>query len=267
MSKEFVIGDIHGAHIPLKQCLERSGFDKENDLLITLGDICDGWPYVYECIEELLTIKNRIDIVGNHDEWFNRFLDNGIHPDNWRQGGRGTAISYLRGKDQEMYKKGDGGYIMPLTPDDIPATHWKFFKQQNLYYKDNKKRVFVHGGFNHHENLKAQKAYNKEAFYWDRNLIEDAIYAKNNDIKLKFKEKVSEVYIGHTQTNYLMSHIENGIIRNISELHSPIFADIVINLDTGAGSSGVLTIMDINTKQYWQSDPVNKIYGPYKPRG
>ena len=32
------------------------------------------------------------------------------------------------------------------------------------------------------------------------------------------------------------------------------------NLDTGAGFRGKLTIMDINTKEYWQSDNVNEIY-------
>jgi Calcineurin-like phosphoesterase. len=67
--KTFVVGDIHGAHKALVQVLERSGFDKENDLLITLGDIADGWSEVYEVVEELLTIKHRIDIIGNHDEW------------------------------------------------------------------------------------------------------------------------------------------------------------------------------------------------------
>jgi serine/threonine protein phosphatase 1 len=43
MSKTFVIGDIHGAYLALKQVLERSDFDYENDLLITIGDIVDGW--------------------------------------------------------------------------------------------------------------------------------------------------------------------------------------------------------------------------------
>lgn len=261
MAKTFVIGDIHGAHIPLKQCLERSGFDKENDLLITLGDICDGWPYVYECVEELLTIKNRIDIKGNHDDWFWRWINTGIHPDGWRQGGRGTYLSYIRAKWGENAINGG------LNTDNIPDPHQLFFARQLLYYKDDKKRVFVHGGFDRRETLKAQKSYNQVKFYWDRELIEEAIQAKNNDEKLVFKEKVSEVFLGHTQTNYLLSHIENGVIRKISDLSSPIFADIVINLDTGAGSTGRLTIMDVDTKQYWQSDMVKDIYGPYKPRG
>jgi len=43
MGRTLVIGDIHGAYKALVQCLERSGFDKEKDTLITIGDVCDGW--------------------------------------------------------------------------------------------------------------------------------------------------------------------------------------------------------------------------------
>jgi len=34
----------------------------------------------------------------------------------------------------------------------------------------------------------------------------------------------------------------------------------VWNLDTGAGMSGKLTVMDIDTKEYWQSDLVTELY-------
>jgi len=37
----------------LRQCLERSSFDYENDRLIQLGDIVDEYPEVYEFVEEL----------------------------------------------------------------------------------------------------------------------------------------------------------------------------------------------------------------------
>jgi len=40
--KTFTIGDIHGGHKALLQCLERSGTDKKNDRLLCLGDVVDG---------------------------------------------------------------------------------------------------------------------------------------------------------------------------------------------------------------------------------
>jgi serine/threonine protein phosphatase 1 len=37
--RTLVMGDIHGAHKALVQCLEKSGFNMEHDRLIQLGDI------------------------------------------------------------------------------------------------------------------------------------------------------------------------------------------------------------------------------------
>lgn len=260
--RTFVIGDIHGAHLALEQCLERSGFDRENDLLITLGDICDGWAYVYECVEILLTIKKRIDLVGNHDEWFCRWLRTGIHLDHWQQGGRGTKLSYV---------KNSGGntddWFLNLYPQDVPESHALFFAGQQLYYKDKKKRVFVHGGFDYELTLREQEISDRQAFYWDRMLLEHALLAHNTKQPLKFREKVSEVFVGHTAVNYLLSHIENGIITKVPELHSPLKLDCVWDLDTGAGWYGKLTIMDVDTHEYWQSDNVNELYPGEKARG
>ena len=42
--KTFVMGDSHGAYKAFLQVMERSGFDYENDRLICLGDVSDGWP-------------------------------------------------------------------------------------------------------------------------------------------------------------------------------------------------------------------------------
>ena len=39
MSRVLVMGDIHGAHKALVQCLKRSGFDNEKDTLIQLWEI------------------------------------------------------------------------------------------------------------------------------------------------------------------------------------------------------------------------------------
>ena len=40
----------------------------------------------------------------------------------------------------------------------------------------------------------------------------------------------------------------------------PIQGCNVWNVDTGAAFTGPLTILDADTKQYWQSDPVQTLY-------
>lgn len=254
--KTFVLGDIHGAHKALVQCLERCGFDKEQDLLITLGDICDGWPYVYECVEELLTIKNRIDIIdiiGNHDEWFTQWLLTGIHADPcgpWAQGGRGTARSYLRQIDKEhLFERSFSGrgYTTALNAGDIPDTHRQFFEKQILYYIDEKMAAcFVHAGFYRGKAISYTASMAPAVLYWDRELWKKALNCKGTQ-KIKTADGFWVIFIGHT-TCYKLNE------------GRPVNAGGVWNLDTGAGWEGKLTIMNVDTKDFWQSDLVEELY-------
>lgn len=275
MSRVLVMGDLHGAHLALQQCLERSEFDKENDTLIQLGDVVDGWPYVYECVEELLTIKNLISIKGNHDEWFDQWIKYGLHPEKWLYGGHATAESYVRHADRVVSLVNDfGAYKTNLTYIDIPESHRKFFNEQLLYFKDLDKNLFVHGGFNRHYLLSEQPSH---LFYWDRDLWSSALatspdmgfegLSKSADAyAFRIKEPVKEIFIGHTSTtNWVEDNIPfDGGIHPITK---PMHARNVWNLDTGAGFKGCLTIMDVETKEYWQSDPVKELYPDIRGRG
>ena len=59
--------------------------------------------------------------------------------------------------------------------------------------------------------------------------------------------KFKEIYIGHTPTTCW-------------EKEQPIKKYNIINIDTGAGNTGRLTIMDIECKGFWQSDPLPELY-------
>lgn len=245
MSKIFVIGDIHGAHKALVQCLERSNFNNETDTLIQLGDVADGWSEVYECVDELLKVKNLISIRGNHDKWVDEWIKFGMHPTRWQQGGLGTLKSYCDNLDKE-YGIDDNTYITDLNPENIPISHIEFFRKQLNYYKDKDNNLFVHGGFNRHFLLKDQ--YEESIFYWDRDLWMQALSTKGTDIKLKIKEPLNEIFIGHTTTKTWKTD-------------QPMYACNIWNLDTGCGfGNGKLTIMDIESKEFWQSDPANSLY-------
>jgi serine/threonine protein phosphatase 1 len=131
------MGDIHGAHKALIQCLERSGFDNEKDTLIQLGDVADGWPEVPECVETLLGIKNLIAIRGNYDMWTRQWLEYGERHRVWvQQGGQATLDAYVR------------------TGKVADERHRQFFINQCTYFYDEAaNRVFVHGGFTSHRGI------------------------------------------------------------------------------------------------------------------
>ncbi|MEH6304318.1 metallophosphoesterase [Olivibacter sp. CPCC 100613] len=246
--RTFVMGDIHGAYKALMQCLKGTDFDYDNDVLIQLGDVVDGYGEVFECVEELLKIRNLIAIKGNHDDWFDSFLQTDYHPGAWNYGGKGTIVSYLKhaGKDIICIPS-NRGYKTSLNSSDIPSTHRQFFRNQKLYHIDSEQRCFVHAGFDRNI-LFSKQVPNK--YYWDRDLWMDAIHhAASGGTVADFESKASfrEIFIGHTPT----------INWNTDK---PMHILNITNLDTGAGHSGRLTMMDMDSKQYRQSDPLPKLY-------
>lgn len=167
--KTFVIGDIHGAHKALTQCLARSGFDYSNDRLIVLGDVADGWPEVYECFEELFKIKNLIYVRGNHDQWLKDWLKEGKRPDVWTmQGGQNTLKSYLK-----------------ESPEDWKR-HLEFLKKTPHFFVDEENNLYVHGGIN--PGTKAEDN-TKQCLTWDRDLW---------DLRPQNCVHYNEVFVGHT---------------------------------------------------------------------
>jgi serine/threonine protein phosphatase 1 len=232
LGRIIVCGDIHGSYKALLQCLERSNFDKENDTLIQLGDVVDGWSESYECVEELLTIKNLIAIKGNHDEWLNEFFQYGIHPDRWMNGGEATRLSYIK-------------HCTHLTSKTVPQSHQDFFRKQLLYYTDDKNRCYVHGGFDRTYSISDQARTRPADLYWDRKLWDKALSVKSG--KLYNKDKFDEIFIGHTSTGFWGKNV-------------PMSSGGVTNMDTGAGWEGKLSFMDVDTREIWQSDKVSDLH-------
>lgn len=259
MSKTYVIGDIHGNHKALIQCLKRSGFNKKEDTLIQLGDIVDGYSEVYECVEELLSIKNLIAIRGNHDDWFRSFLNEEDHPVNWLQGGLATLQSYCK-YTNNSYTVISNGFKTDLNVKEISINHINFFNNQFPYYIDSNNRLFVHGGFNRHFFIE-DALYNTESILmWDRDLWMAALSYKEIENKIignkgrfKTENNFEEIFIGHTTTmNW--------------NTDKPMKGANIWNLDTGAGYKGKLTIMNVETKEYFQSDSGVELYPNEKGR-
>ena len=219
--KRFVLGDIHGANQALVQVLERSSFDPKNDLLICLGDVCDGWPETKEAITTLLKIKNLVYILGNHDYWALEWALSGESPEIWlSQGGEATIKSY--------------------HPSGMPQEHIKLLSEAPYYHiLDNK--LFVHAGIDPRLPVEVQET---ETLLWDRELYKKALSARlSNQTSLTPYE---EVYIGHSPIHYYSM--------------KPIQACEIWLMDTGAGWDGVLSIMNIDTKEPFVSDYVSGLY-------
>lgn len=240
-SKTFVIGDIHGALKALIQVLERAQV-KESDTLIFLGDYVDGWsqsPEVISYLIQLKTTHNCVFLRGNHDELCYKWLKNDESNETWLfHGGQASVDAYSK------------------IPLNIINIHLHFFQNLQNYYIDSENRLFVHAGFTNHNGVKQE--YFEKMLYWDRSLWE-MVLAMDKNIKPddKFYPRrlthYKEIFIGHTA----LSRIEESV---------PYKAMNVWNMDTGAAHKNPLTIMNVETKEFWQSDPVWELYPNEKGR-
>ena len=233
--KKFIMADIHGGYKAMMQCWEKSGFDKDKDELIVLGDVCDGWPETKECVEELMKINNLIYILGNHDIW---------------------ALDWAKHDDREELWVTQGGWNTLLSYDfEMPKKHIKFFENANLWMEDEKTNtLFVHGGINPNKSVEENDI---KTLLWDRELLNCAKKKhtkekiKAHDTKKEFiRPKISqynEIFVGHTSTSFYGKT-------------EPLHYCNVWLLDTGGGWEGKLTIMDFETREFWQSDYVDNLY-------
>ncbi|MEO8772165.1 MAG: metallophosphoesterase [Ferruginibacter sp.] len=218
--RKFVLGDIHGELEKLVGVFELSSFDMENDLLIQVGDICDRGKSSYEVVELLMKCKNLILIEGNHDQWLKAYMNSTVRGLDamWvQQGAKTTLDSYAR------------HHLDPLV-------HQQFYSRQVPYYVDEANNCFVHGGFNREYKIAEQ---DMESLAWDRNLVNKMMGCAPGQ-KLKTADNFNHIYIGHTPTIYWNET-------------KPITRGGVTNIDTGAGKGGMLTMMNVETHEYWQS--------------
>ena len=216
--RKFVIGDIHSHYSEMMELFEMVNFNYENDTLISLGDLVDRGSKPIEVIETLIKIRHFIHILGNHDEWCYQYLRYDVQSAEWlAQGGESTFNAYSNNPE---YRE----------------SHISFFEKACLYYIDSENRLFIHGGFNHRIPFHLQ-AENKELLIWDRSLVLTAMeYEQYDQTFSEFKE----IFVGHTPTQF------------IKEDSPKKFSNLWM-IDTGVYISGRLTLMNIETKEFWQS--------------
>ena len=270
--RTLVVGDIHGSAKALEQVLERCNFNPYEDRLISIGDIADGWSEVSECVDILLDIqktsigeKNEpVFIRGNHDVWVYDWMMFGMTPHIWlSQGGQATMDSYVRtGKLEDRH-------------------HRNFWFNQKDYFIDEKNNLFIHAGWNYtagkiswmNDDLSELELFHKQASlpvnagtiakecHWDR----DIWYGSKSGAVKNGKtgeptgfnplKMWNQVFIGHTA----LSTKDGSSPQPVNNLN-------LWNVDTGAGWAGCLTIMDVDTHEYWQSDLSKDLYPDEKGR-
>jgi serine/threonine protein phosphatase 1 len=223
----YVLGDIHGAFKALEQVLERSPFRPGIDRLVHLGDVADGWPETPQCVERLLAIPGSIWLQGNHDWWTAEWM---------------ATQPKLLELDRSWYTQGGKATYEAYQrhPSQYIRHHFlDFFCQQLPYFEDEAGNLYVHAGYDPTLPIAEQDPYD---LVWSRTLWRYGLEAT----------AYKECFIGHTPT-WPASTV-------------PYQQANVWNLDQGAAYSGCLSMMNVRTKEFVQSDIVQDLYPGIKGR-
>ena len=288
MSRTLVLGDVHGAFRALEQVFERARLDPSRDRLISLGDICDRWPEVDRCFDLILEVEDRVVVLGNHDEWTAEWMLNRTVQTWWFEyGGAETYASYARRAGAEPPRGRDD--ILALA-DTVPDSHADLLREMVPYHIEPigggdagdgggddgdpdrvARRLFTHAGWDPTRPPERQTARDLRMSreLWTRALLMEMGLERpgqgqdGGTGRGRGREQgggpgeepgqgapssltsFAEVYLGHTPTDWTEPR--------------PVLE--VWNLDQGAGWDGVLTLLDVETKEYWQSDRVGELYG------
>jgi len=249
--RTFAVTDIHGAHKALVQVLEKAKFDYKKDKLICIGDVCDRNPETKQCVDELLKIDNLIYIKGNHDQWVIEWMQVNTFPHLAEPRNESEKDKIIRelaeyrgdGFNESWIAQG-GDATIESYKDGVPESHYRLLNNSYIYHID-QRRVFVHGGFNHREPISEQDA---DDLMWHRSMMNTARFCERDPLFKKSKlTEWEEVYVGHTPTILLDSF-------------EPLNFLEIWFIDTGAGYGKKLSLIDIDSKEVYQSDMTSDLY-------
>jgi serine/threonine protein phosphatase 1 len=240
--RTFAIGDIHGGLKALIQVLNQLEIT-EKDTLIFMGDYVDGWSESAQVVDFLIHLSKKINCIfikGNHDVWCENWLKDqtDVNPTWYLHGGKETIDSYE-------------GFTI-----DKKNKHLNFFENLKMYHLDTENRLFLHAGFTSMHGVERETYPHKfctDRTLWEMALAMDKEIEKSSSNYPRRLQHYNEIYIGHTPTT------------NYGEA-APMHAINIWNVDTGAAFKGKITALNINTKAYFQSDELPKLYPNEKGR-
>ena len=226
-SQIFVVGDIHGCHILLKQIhkkiLDKSNNTSDNKLLIYLGDYIDRGSKIKETIQALLDFQpnnfQQIFLLGNHEQMMLDFINN--VPDSlylWILNGGDETLNSYGIKETAFYKNQtkNNEMIRNELVNNIPKDHLQFFNNLSLFHQWGE-YFFVHAGIDPEIPLEKQ---DKNTLIWQRRR------------KFLANTKMFEKIIVH-------GHTPQPKVENLENR---------INLDTGAFYTEILSCLIIDAK-------------------
>lgn len=217
--RDFVVGDIHGHPKKLLECLEKAEFDKTTDRVFSAGDLVDRGP---DSMGALAFLK---------EPWFHAVKGN--HEDMMIQ------ATLLGNEYFPLWVMNGGNWHIDESP--LELRKWAEFLQKLplvIVIGEGAERVNIY----HAEAYFDDKAIDAQQYtyrqvqglLWGRSIIQN--FKQSGVCKI---EGLSQTYVGHST------------VRGVTH------AGPLTYIDTGCGfKNGRLSMLDIRSKQIYQSEPV-----------
>ena len=234
--RRLVVGDIHGCMKQLEAVLSKSSFDPGRDTLHALGDFCDRGHENLAVIGFLMSLDGLVAVAGNHDMFLMDYLYGGEESRHWveRCGG---DVTYRQFRALDGTRKADVADWLCSWPSAIVADTY----------------IMVHGGipsgWSIDDLLSCQNAARPHDstldrggdLAWDRLYFASALAFSRGSANppLAPFDTDKTIFVGHTPT-------DDGLPFFCPHYH-------LVALDTGCGDGGSVTLMDMDSLEYWQA--------------
>jgi serine/threonine protein phosphatase 1 len=247
MARTFVIGDIHGELEMLRALLAKLPSVRPEDTLVFLGDYLDRGPRSREVLEAVRGIDRElrchvIPLRGNHEDAWLRVIDQGwdgflLPPQN---GCLAAARSFMGGP--------------PAALDELPTPHeWAvmrrggFFNADHVawlrglpFWYEDEHGIYVHAGLTPRDGryLHPSEIVPETAMLWTR----------TREFFTDYRGK--QVIVGHTRTRTLPPELSDFTPDDSEDIWA---GPCVIGIDTGAGSGGFLSAIELPSGRVYES--------------
>lgn len=251
MGRRLIIGDMHARYDAMRKALDKAGFDPQDDVLYSVGDFCDRGDKPVQTLEYLMDLGDSFrPVLGNHDAWLESALMTGVADPNWTDNNGGAitekAVFSMPDDWREKLKTWLASIPVIRVLNDAVIVHGGVPGGigDDLLQKITEipRPIPLFRMFWEDENEDEMALMNYlELFYWDRDYLMSAIAQKYGGVVLRQPLDTDKtLWIGHTP-------LAKGEPYNSEAYH--LWA-----IDTGAGSGrGPITVMDMDTKEYWQA--------------
>jgi serine/threonine protein phosphatase 1 len=240
MRRSFAIGDVHGELAALERVLSRLPSLTPQDTLVFLGDYVDHGPASAQVVDALIQLPQRVSaqvvtLRGNHEDAWLRVLDEGwdnfaVSPAN---GTLATLRSFVGGA---VPRPGEA----PSAQELEALSNASFFPKRVIdwlrglpYWHEDEHAIYLHGCLPVNE---------RGGFPHPREVEPQSTLLWCNEPRFFEEYAGKRMLVGHTQTHRLPQSLSEHTPDDPTDLfqRGSVFA-----LDTGSGSGGFLTALEL----------------------